>query len=210
MLESIYGSKFYKTSKYTDKINAAIADPSNVGLVKQLASYLDNDYQKAEYVNPSKLEDDQAKLDNETGSIDDGDLDMDGLEVDDNFSQDDLVQYPSSDAMLGDVNATEPDSIDGVDLNNHNDLVEESTFINASTDLDIEVLKGTLNSREDTQGVARVQQKENELWLYYSDDVNLNNIMTNVIEYSTSYYSNLTFNRLARSENAIVFEINNR
>ena len=65
-----------------------------------------------------------------------------------------------------------------------------------------------LNLDGDTQGVALVKYNESELWVYYQDDINLNNIMYNVIEkINSSGYSYLTFNRLARSDNAIVFDV---
>ena len=74
--------------------------------------------------------------------------------------------------------------------------------------IDAEILKGTLNSREDTKGVSRITKKEDELWIFYQDKVNLNSIMEPVIELmNASDFSYLEFNRLARSSNAIVFDI---
>lgn len=212
MLESVYGSKFYKASKYTDRINAAIANPLNIELVKQLSSYLDDEYHKLEYLDPDKLADEQDQLADNNNNIDDIDSDLAGLEVDGDFSEDDLVRYPnqnSSELEIDNDNsslANDTDSISSV--NNATTIAEDAIAVNSSTDLDIDVLKGTLNSRNDTQGIIRVQKKENELWLYYSDNTNLNNIMTDVIEYISEASTSLVFNRLARSENAIVFEIN--
>lgn len=69
-------------------------------------------------------------------------------------------------------------------------------------------IKGLLNFKDTTIGVNRILSKENELWIYYNDDVNLNNVMGDVIEtLNASGYSYLEFNRLARSDNAIVFQI---
>ena len=69
-------------------------------------------------------------------------------------------------------------------------------------------IKGLLNFKDSTSGVSRTFVKENELWIYYSDDINLNNIMAIVIDtLNGSGYTYLEFNRLARSDNAIVFEI---
>lgn len=74
---------------------------------------------------------------------------------------------------------------------------------------DCDVIKGTLNSRQDTTGVIRTTVKDNEIWLYYNDSTNLNNVMAQVIDVvSNAGYNYLEFNRLARSDNAIVFEIN--
>lgn len=217
MLESVYGSKFYKASKYTDRINAAIANPLNIELVNQLSSYLDDEYHKLRYLDPDKLADEQDQLADEQdqladNSIDDIDSDLAGLEVDGDFNEDNLVRYPNQDSGELEIDndnsnlANDTDSISSV--NNATTIAEDAVAVNSSTDLDIDVLKGTLNSRNDTQGITRVQKKENELWLYYSDNTNLNNIMTDVIEYISEASTSLIFNRLARSENAIVFEIN--
>lgn len=96
---------------------------------------------------------------------------------------------------------------------------EASTKVTATTEVkinpvpaaatDLNILKATLNNREDTAGVSRIAEKENEIWIYYKDEVNLNTIMTNVIEMlmNSADYKNFTFNRLARSDNAIVFEV---
>lgn len=72
-------------------------------------------------------------------------------------------------------------------------------------------VKDTLNMKDDTKGVERTQIKKDdkELWIYYNDEINLNSIMSPVIEsLNASGYSYLQFNRLARSDNAIVFEVN--
>lgn len=70
-------------------------------------------------------------------------------------------------------------------------------------------IKGTLNARESTKGVVRTSVKNDELWIYYSDDTNLNNVMTSVINLlNAANYRFLVFNRLARTDNAIVFAIN--
>lgn len=69
-------------------------------------------------------------------------------------------------------------------------------------------VKGLLNFKDSTTGVNRILCKENELWIYYNDDVNLNNVMAEVIELlNASAYTYLEFNRLARSDNAMVFLI---
>lgn len=73
---------------------------------------------------------------------------------------------------------------------------------------DCETIKGTLNVREETTGVNRLQVKDNELWIFYNDDANLNDKMIDVIEVlNAAGYTYLKFNRLARSNNAIVFDI---
>lgn len=73
----------------------------------------------------------------------------------------------------------------------------------------IDEVKGLLNLNEATAGVIRAAIKENELWIYFNDNINLNNIMSDVIDtVNSSGYTRLEFNRLARSDNSIVFIIN--
>lgn len=74
--------------------------------------------------------------------------------------------------------------------------------------VDAAAIKGTLNMRDDTRGVSRIFVRDDELWIYYQDKVNLNSVMEPVIALLNSAgFTNLEFNRLARTENAIVFEI---
>lgn len=74
--------------------------------------------------------------------------------------------------------------------------------------IDPDAIKGTLNVREDTKGVSRIFIKDDELWIYYQDKINLNSVMEPVIVVlNGTGFTNLEFNRLARTENAIVFQI---
>lgn len=69
-------------------------------------------------------------------------------------------------------------------------------------------IMGMLNSKDDTSGVIRVNAKNNEVWIHYNDSVNLNDVMVSVIEQlNRPGYTYLEFNRLARSENAVVFVV---
>ena len=69
-------------------------------------------------------------------------------------------------------------------------------------------IKGLLNAKADTAGVVRVNVKNDEVWVYYNDDTNLNNVMTPALEsLNAASYAYLIFNRLARTDNAIVFTL---
>lgn len=69
-------------------------------------------------------------------------------------------------------------------------------------------LRSILNNNSATQGANHVVIKGDELWLYYNDDVNLNKIMTEVVDTVRVKLGNrVQFNRLARMDNAVVFEI---
>jgi hypothetical protein len=70
------------------------------------------------------------------------------------------------------------------------------------------IIKKLLNTEDDTQGVARVDIDDSETWIYYDDKVNLNDIFDNVIALlKDSKYDMLKFSRLARTDNAVVFDI---
>lgn len=69
-------------------------------------------------------------------------------------------------------------------------------------------IKGILNAHGDTDGVSKVTKKDNELWIYYNDGTDLNDIMGSAIDVlEASSHSTLYFNRLDRNDNAIVFDI---
>lgn len=216
MMKAIYASKLYKTSTRKDKIHAAMESPVNAELVSQLAKYLDEDYQTPEYLGADSPDahEAEAKMPEDLDPGASGDF----------SPSDNLVHVPSGGGgnlppMPEDLDA-EPfsddegsDTIDegGEDLGGDDlgdeDVVEESTRIMSCTDIDSAAIKGLLNSKQDTAGVNRLQSKESELWIYYNDDINLNNVMTQVIEtLNAASYTYLEFNRLARSDNAIVFQ----
>lgn len=226
-MKAIYASKMYRNSKNKAKIKAAIENPINKELVLQLREYLD----EPEVVDIPDVDPVDADV---TDTLDNSSTTSEGslnsvpmskpsahsrvgqAELSDMFDVDD-----SSDDSTADV-GTEPDDTDDTDDNSDDleDTVEESTkaagtsitsasCINCDNLLDvISEIKGLLNLRDDTCGVNRVLNKDNELWVYYKDSVNLNNVMGTVIELmNASGYTYLEFNRLARTDNAIVFQI---
>lgn len=236
-LSRIYASKLYLTNPRREAINAAINDSENVELVQQLSEYLDKDAREKldEAVQEELAETEAKESENapEVGLEDNFDKDVpDENNVfspsysggggipsgPDNFGGDmegegsDIFDMPEGDEGGGEpAPAPEPD-----------DAVEESTAIygkvTADTALEFnintlaeeaEIIKGTLNSKDTTAGVIRLVIVDNELWLYYKDEVNIGDIMVDVIEsLNASAYTYLSFSRLARSNNAIVFDIN--
>ena len=117
-----------------------------------------------------------------------------------------------------------PKKPESKDENSTESKVEESVTVESATVLyqqpvqaghcchgdfvDPDAIKGTLNIREDTKGVSRIFIKDDELWIYYQDKINLNSVMEPVISVlNGTGFTNLEFNRLARTENAIVFQI---
>lgn len=219
-LKAIYSSKLYKSSKRKDKIRAAIEDPINTELVEQLSSYLDEEYQvpvKEEKPEQQTSQPEQKDSGNSGGGSSSpsfsgggGGGSFGGGGFVDEADPDDLDFDEGAEGGEGELPEGE-EANDTVDLED----VEEATYIEGVEDIEslseeLDSLKGTLNSRDDVNGVSRIKCKDddNEVWIYYNDDINLNNIMADVIEVVESLgYTYLEFNRLARSENAIVFEV---
>ena len=226
----------YKNSQRKYNINSAYSDPVNSELVKQLQSYIDDEYTDIVRDKPQVGTDAQSPQNDDSvesqpastttnrpspshfshsGSQTPGDLP--GMTVDDvedngNVNESDPIDTPESDITDND-NGSEPGTEPQPDDTNP---VEESTILAFTTIEDCskssEIIKGTLNVDESTSGVSRVNIKKNndnkELWIYYEDRVNLNDVMINVVnKLALAGYSYLTFSRLARSDNAMVFDI---
>ena len=224
-LQRIYASKLYVTSTRKDRIHAAIQDPLNVELVQQLSDYLDED---AKII----LKQAQGNLDKqESGTSGSGSSDAEeskdnssissegsngsftrpsfsGSPIDD-FGDDDLADIDLPDESGDSGETSEPEAVESVTQEGKK-ITAACQIWNTLDDVvdDCETIKGTLNAREDTKGVTRLQVVEHELWIYYNDDSNLNDKMIEVISVLNSTgYTYLKFNRLARSNNAIVFDI---
>ena len=225
-LQRIYSSKLYVTSTRKDRIHAAMQDPINSELLQQLSDYLDDDSQvllkQATAKVKQKEEQEQSKAPN--GSNDAGNSDtpnepsfgggshgpsFSGSPIDD-FGDDELADIDLPDDSEAPETPEEPEAVESV--TKEGKPITSSTIIywNTIDDVisDCETIKGTLNAREDTKGVTRLQVVDHELWIYYNDDSNLNDKMIEVISVINSTgYTYLKFNRLARSNNAIVFDI---
>jgi len=208
-MEAVFSSKLYKLSKRKDKIASAIGNPLNTELVLQLKEYLDE---------PELVKEPVKKVENRSEplvipeSSDKGFIppreprripDHAPEIMREEFREEKTEQIPEEPAVEEQNAETE-------------EVVEES--VTAAVEVidvcckelatDVNLIKGTLNSRDDTKGVSRIFIKNDELWIYYQDKVNLNSVMEPVIYLlNASGYNHLEFNRLARTENAIVFEI---
>ena len=222
-MSTITDSKIFQSSTRKDKIIAAIQNPINSELVEQVRDYLDDEFLDVgtpeSKKGPKELKQDMNEKKpmggkahgrfgggrigmppsfSGGGSMGDfGDTDI----PEDN----DIGEFDDDDTTVKDI--SEGDIPDDATKDVEGDMsgdVESATDIN----IPLEAIQGTLNSRQDCAGVSRVVEKDNELWIYYSDVVNLNNAMTDVIDHLISQgYSYLEFNRLARSNNAIVFDV---
>lgn len=225
-MNAIFASKLFRSSTRQDKIRAALADPVNMELVQQLRSYLDEPYQKLGLMDPQPEEPEtdtsEAPAEAETGEESSSTAESNSPAPSHN-SAPSRVSAPISDPMdIPGLNIEDESSSEEPPANEPSEPssneesvppeepVAESTRITSSTDVQdtIEQLKGSINMRQETSGVNRILKKEDEIWIYYEDKVNLNNVMGPVIELVNALgYSNLEFNRLARSDNAIVFQM---
>lgn len=228
-MDAIFSSKLYKASPRKERIQAALSSLGNVGLVQQLAENLDSEYRTAENLGLEKkvepneestslFVDEEINPETDLVTIDDLEEKSSGSNKKPSAhhksnpvpsgsisSLNDNVVPEGPEGSVPDVDSEVPEGPE--EKEPKTEEAEASTKIQSCTQINLSVLKDSLNSREDTHGVSRIAEKENEVWIYYKDDINLNNIMTEVIEYMMiSGYSSLEFNRLARSDNAIVFQ----
>lgn len=214
MIDIIYSCKMYKNSKNKDQIVATLQDPTNAELVVQLQSYLDPQYRKKK---PTKdndnISDAQPKVDD--NDIDDPDSVHQGTKSTPDLSHsaasfsenhvDDLSMDPGYESGVD-----EPKDLDDdvAQEPNNDDVTSSISASTAVETLQPDSIKGLLNASNDTSGVNRILIKGEELWIYYEDKKNLNNIMGPAIELlNSANYTCLEFNRLARTDNAIVFQI---
>ena len=231
-LQRIYSSKLYVTSTRKDKIHAAMQDPINAELVQQLEEYLDDDAQiELKQAIAEEKAKEQPAAQTEGGANGGGEETSPSSftpsapshsssphsftgDVMSDFGEDELADIDIPDDVGGEDSAPEPaeepEPVESVTQEGR--PITSSTAVIWTTIDDVAsecgVIQGTLNAREDTKGVTRLAVKDSELWIYYDDDSNLNDKMVDVIEVLNSTgYTYLKFNRLARSNNAIVFDI---
>ena len=221
---AILASRMIRSSEQIEQIKAAIDDPVNAELVKQLDSYIGDEYkeilvearkQRSEKANAKRAE---READNAPESMDDtaadspvGGIGLGRTGAPSRFSSRPMPDMDTPD-LPGDFADTESETESEPEVDSATAVSGKA--IKASFDLNspkfaetaIEI-KGYLNANSSTAGASRIGVKDNELWIYFEDSINLNNVMSAVIEYMSNPYPYLAFNRLARSDNAIVFEI---
>lgn len=222
-------SKMYKSSKRKSAIMAAVKNPVNMQLVEQLNEYVGDEYQYLLDDSTTDLQDDT-----ETEAENENDL----KETADTSSQEDSGSSPSPaparqplhekyadelqespempDAQPSEPSESEPEPESADASTNVSDkpIMADTSVIQEESSVTLAgiagEIKGILNSRNETNGVARVSvKKADEVWIFYNDSINLNTVMEPVIRIlAAASYHYLDFNRLARTENAIVFTIN--
>lgn len=217
----IFASKLFKSSSRQDQIRSAVTNPINAELVKQITSYVDPQDKKyteqGQDIEEDKLKEAQEEFSEETQDTEE----TDDKDSNTSSSVKHVSHTNSGEGANGHFDAPEnpaemefdstPDSTS--DSESSKDEVSESTDIMEDSDdaesVDVDNIKSILEDDPKTSEIVRIQIKNDnsELWIYYNDRINLNSIMEDVIAKLSSYPS-FEFNRLARTDNAIVFEIN--
>lgn len=229
MIEPIFSSKLFAVSSRKAEIRAAASNPINQNLMQQLSTALDKSYQKAEYLldeeDQEKLrqeqtesvetevdETEESEVTEETGAepkehsappAKPSNLHSKFKAAEKNMSETESSEkpedVPSDDASVDTKTEAATDIDTGIDDSDMDDNGIQDTKSIADS------VKATLNDNEDTTGVSRTAIKDDELWVYYEDSINLNKVMASAIETLNNLDYGLEFNRLARSDNAIVF-----
>lgn len=214
LLKYIYGCKMFRSSSRKNHIKANIANPINVELVQQIQDLTDDSEDTVEKVNPSENKSERKILKGPSSSPSGGSYST-SLSHGSEPSEDDIFIPDETDNNNNkDENFDDSDSLDtsdeSVDEDTSDENVESSEAITAvvEDELDINQLKSILNESSSlTYGVSRISERKNEVWVYYNDDINLNPMLSDIIyAVESSKFKNLEFNRIARSDNAVVFE----
>lgn len=208
-MKAIFASKMFQNSPRQDKIKAALSNPINVELTKQLQEYLDEEYIPAEPIHntePESVSQDTEKSPdvNESANHPAVTAPHEPLAEKHKDELSEAPAAPADSALTQETELTEQEEpAESATASYKQTITAGTTFSIATAVNDI---KSLLNIRADVGGVERVNWKGDEVWIYYSDSINLNNIMSKVIELlNAGGFAYLEFNRLARSDNAIVF-----
>ena len=227
MIEPIFSSKLFAVSSRKAEIRAAASNPINQNLMQQLSTALDKSYQKAEYLldeeDQEKLRQEQTEsveteadeteeVTEETGAepkarsvppAKPSNLHSKFKAAEKNMSEEESPE--NAESVPTDTGSVDTKTEAATDIDNGIDDsgIEDSGVQDAKSISDL--VKTSLNDNEDTAGVSRTAIKDDELWVYYEDSINLNKVMASVIETLNNLDYGLEFNRLARSDNAIVF-----
>lgn len=181
----IYGAKLFRSSCRKEHIKANMANPINTELVTQLSSMIDTVDDDTDETIVDHIPEDVDSTVEEPDMVDDEDTDpTDSVDEDEDNSSASEENFPETDEP-------QPDNIDSAD----------------PTVEDTDRLESALNSNSNTQGVIRCAEKDDEIWVYYNDDINISKILPDIMdELDANNITDMSFSRIARSNNAIVFD----
>lgn len=190
MKVKILSSHIIRSNKHRDQIKSAITDPINKELIQQLSEYIDWDDVDEEVIDELKGEDGREDVSEE--EVSEEELSEDGVNDEDKPDKPHKHDKPSRPAN---PDKPEEDKIEEPEL-------DSATHIPSNK---IEsAIKTTLTQLQSSKDINLISIKGNEIWVRYNDTINLNDIMYDTIKCVTDN-TDLTFNRLARFDNSIVF-----
>lgn len=184
-MKYIYGCKLFRSSDRKDHIRANIANPINTELVTQLSSMIDTVDDDTDETIADPIPEDSDSTVEEPDIVDDEDTDpVDSNDEDEDNGSISEEDFPEPDEPQSDSIGAEDPTVD-----------------------DIDRLEAALNGNSNTQGVIRCAEKDDEIWVYYNDDINISKILPDIMdELDASNITDISFSRIARSSNAIVFD----
>lgn len=182
MKVKILSSHIIRSNKHRDQIKSAITDPINHELVQQLSEYIDWDDVDEEVIDELKGEDNKDDVNEE-------EVPEEHIEDEDTPDKPNKPNKPDKPDKPEEDKAEEPE-------------LESATKI--PTNKIESAIKTTLTQLQSSKDINLISIKGNEIWVRYNDTVNLNDIMYDTIKCVTDN-TDLTFNRLARFDNSIVF-----
>lgn len=197
---SIYTSKLYRSSFRKAGIRAAIANPVNQELVRQLNSYID-----FQDVDPTLYDDSDSKV---AHTPSDSDVASKSGDSTPRRSRSTTTSSPAPAKFSPNAEDAEDSSEVPADTDTAKSQSKDSEVESCKStisSISVDVLLGQLNIIDSTSGISRIEVHDTEYWLYYRDEVNLNNVIDDVIKTINSAGYPLEFNRFARTDNAIVF-----
>lgn len=206
-MKAIFSSKLYRASSRQSHIVANMNSRINVELIEQLENVLapSEDNQKVKVnneVSNNKHKSGEKEVLDVSDKSNIGPLDFESREPSLQMDQPDESQEPDAVDEPPDVLEDEPEV--SLDLEG---TVESGVEI--ETELSSGDIQAHVSNNLKDGSLSRVAIKNDEVWCYFDDSTNLNRILNEVLEIieSDSRYNNLSFSRLARSDNAVVFDI---
>lgn len=181
----IYGAKLFRSSCRKEHIKANMANPINTELVTQLSSMIDTVDDDTDETIVDPIPEDADSTAEEPDMVDDEDTNLaDSNDEDEDNSSTSKEYFPETDELQSDNIDAEDPTVDDTDR-----------------------LESALNSNSNTQGVIRCAEKDDEIWVYYNDDINVSKILPDIMdELDANNITDMSFSRIARSNNAIVFD----
>ena len=202
----VLSSSLFAVSTKKAKIMAALTNPLNAELIQQSVSDLPEDT-----ITQLEERSDQESGSGEVSPVSEG---AKSITSDPKPIKFKVANKVPTENTTSQGSGESPNELEGIAENSTAETETVEVTSSTSVDcvvLDSGVIKSTLNSREDTCGVVSIAIKEDgasELWVYYDDETNLNDTIYSVVSvFNSCGYNMLKFNRLARSNNAIVFDV---